>query len=56
MQLVPEQQPETGTKYLVRVNNRGTKSGNKIRLRKYDPVLREHVWFVTKKLPNPKAK
>jgi ribosomal protein L33 len=56
MQLVPEQQPETGTKYLVRVNNRGTKSGNKIRLRKYDPVLHKHVWFVTKKLPNPKAK
>lgn len=56
MQLVPEQKPETGTKYLITVNNRGTKSGNKIRLRKYDPVLREHVWFVTKKLPNPKAK
>ena len=56
MQLVPEQQPLTGTNYLIKVNNRGTKSGNKVRLRKYDPVLGEHVWFVTKKLPNPTAK
>jgi len=56
MQLVPESQPETGTKYLVRVPNKGTKSGNKIRLKKYDPVTRTHVWFVTKKLPNPKSR
>lgn len=33
MQLVPESQPETGTKYLIRVPTRGTKSGNKIRLK-----------------------
>ena len=56
MQLVPELKPETGTKYIITVPTRGTKSGTKIRLKKYDPVLRAHVWFVTKKLPNPKAR
>lgn len=56
VQLVPEDKTETGTKYLIRVPSKGTKSGGKIRLRKYDPVLRQHVWFVSKKLPNPKAK
>ena len=54
MQMVPEEKPETGTKYMVRVPGKGTKSGKKIRLKKYDPVLRTHVWFVTKKLPSHK--
>jgi len=56
VQLVPEEKPETGTKYIIRVPTKGTKQANKIRLRKYDPVLRQHVWFVQKRLPNPKSK
>jgi ribosomal protein L33 len=56
VQLVPEEKPETGTKYIIRVPTKGTKSSTKIRLRKYDPVLREHVWFVQRRLPNPKSR
>jgi ribosomal protein L33 len=56
VQLVPEENSETGTKYIIRVPTKGTKSSSKIRLRKYDPVIRQHVWFIQKKLPNPKAK
>lgn len=54
--LVNEANPETGTKYIITVPTKGTKSATKIRLRKYDPVLRQHAWFTQKKLPNPKAK
>jgi len=56
VQLVPEENPETGTKYIVKVPTKGQKASAKIRLRKYDPVLRQHVWFVQKRLPNPKAR
>lgn len=55
VQLIPEINPETGTKYLIRVPTKGQKAGTKIRLRKYDPVLRAHVWFIQKKLPSPKS-
>lgn len=55
VQLVNETNPETGTKYIVTVPSRGNKSTNKLRLRKYDPVLRKHCWFIQRKLPNPKA-
>lgn len=55
VQLVNEANPETGTKYIVTVPSRGNKSTNKLRLRKYDPVLRKHCWFIQRKLPNPKA-
>lgn len=55
VQLVNEANPETGTKYIVTVPNGGNKSTNKLRLRKYDPVLRKHCWFIQRKLPNPKA-
>jgi ribosomal protein L33 len=56
VQLVPEEKPETGTKYIIKVPTKGQKASAKIRLRKYDPVLRQHVWFVQKRLPNPKAR
>lgn len=45
----------TPTKYVVRVPTRGTKSANKLSLKKYDPVVRRHCLFVQKKLPNPKG-
>ena len=51
IQLLPEDKPETGTKYLVRKPTKGLKVAEKLRQKKYDPVLKEHVWFVEKKMP-----
>jgi ribosomal protein L33 len=56
VQLVNEENPETGTKYLTKVSTKGTKANTKLRLKKYDPVLQKHCWFAQKKLPNPKSK
>ena len=54
-QLLPEEKPETGTKYLVRKPTKGLKVAEKMRVKKYDPVLKQHVWFVEKKmLPHSK--
>jgi large subunit ribosomal protein L33 len=50
-QLLPEKKPETGTKYLVRKPTKGLKVAEKMRVKKYDPVLKQHVWFVEKKMP-----
>ena len=50
-QLLPEEKPETGTKYLVRKSTKGLKVAEKMRVKKYDPVLKQHVWFVEKKMP-----
>ena len=50
-QLLPEDKPETGTKYLVRKPTKGLKVAEKMTVKKYDPVLRKHVWFVEKKMP-----
>jgi large subunit ribosomal protein L33 len=54
--MINEENPETGTKYIVKTPTKGTKAGNKLRLRKYDPVLRKHVWFIEKKMPSHSAK
>ena len=54
--LVNEENPETGTKYLVTKSTKGAKTGTKLKFRKYDQVLRKHCMFIEKKLPNPKAK
>ena len=37
-QLIPEEKPETGTKYIVRKPTKGMKVSDKLRQRKYDPV------------------
>ena len=50
-QLLPEDKPETGTKYLVRKPSKGLKVAEKLRVKKYDPVLKQHVWFIEKKMP-----
>jgi len=50
-QLIPEENPKTGTKYIVRKPTKGLKVAEKLRLKKYDPVLKKHVWFVEKKMP-----
>lgn len=52
--LVNEAHPETGTKYMRQVSTKGTKQSTKLRLRKYDPVLRQHDWFIQRKLPSHK--
>jgi ribosomal protein L33 len=51
LQLLNEE-VSTKTKYIIKVPTKGTKTGNKIRLRKYDPVTRAHHWFTTKKMPS----
>ena len=48
-QLLPEENPKTGTKYIVRKPTKGLKASAKLRVKKYDPVLKKHVWFVEKK-------
>ena len=50
-QLIPEENPKTGTKDIVRKPTKGMKVAEKLRLKKYDPVLKKHVWFVEKKMP-----
>ena len=49
-QLLPEEKPETGTKYIVRKPTKGLKVAEKLRVKKYDPVLKKQVWFVEKKM------
>lgn len=51
MQLVNEEE-KTKTKYIIQTPTKGTKQGQKIRLRKFDPVLNKHCWFIAKKLPS----
>ena len=50
-QMIPEENPKTGTKYIVRKPTKGMKVSEKLRLKKYDPVLKKHVGFVEKKMP-----
>ena len=50
-QLIPEENPKTGTKYIVRKPTKGMKVAEKLRLKKYDPVRAKHVSFVEKKVP-----
>ena len=49
--MVPEDKPETGTRYWVKKPTKGEKRSIKLRQRKFDPILRTHVWFVEKKMP-----
>ena len=44
-QMLPEENPKTGTKYIVRKPAKGLKASEKLRLKKYDPVLKKHVVF-----------
>lgn len=39
-------------RYYVKVNPRT--QTEKLRLRKYNPYARKHMWYSQKKLPNPK--
>lgn len=51
VQLINEEVP-TKTKYIITVPTRGTKNGQKIKLRKYDPITKQHHVFTTKKMPS----
>ena len=44
-QLLPEEKPETGTKYIVRKPTKGLKVAEKLRVKKYDPVAKKHVEY-----------
>jgi len=52
VRMTPEEKPETGTAYYTRKPNKGEKASEKLRMRKYDPVLMKHVIFVEKKMPS----
>ena len=54
--MLVNEEEDTPTKYIVKRPNRGQKSADKLRLRKYDQALQRHCWFSEKRLPNPKAK
>ena len=50
--MVPEDDKQKNrTRYWVKNPTKGEKRQMKLRQRKYDPVLRTHVWFVEKKMP-----
>ena len=49
--MVPEEKKETGTRYFVRKPTKGEKRTQKLRVRKYDPVLKQHVWLKEVKMP-----
>jgi large subunit ribosomal protein L33 len=54
--MVPEDnKTDTGTRYYVKKPTKGEKRGIKLRIRKYDPVIKKHVWFVEKKMPKHSA-
>ena len=48
-QLVPEENPKTGTKYIVRKPTKGLKVAEKLRMKKYDPVLKNTFGLLKKK-------
>lgn len=52
VQLVNEENPKTGTKYIITKPTKGLKASVKMRFRKYDPVLKKHCVFVEKKMPS----
>ena len=43
VKLVSEE--ETGYYYMAPKPTKGPKTANKLRFKKYDPVVRKHVWF-----------
>jgi len=56
VQLVNEENPKTGTKYIIKKSTKGVQMTEKMRFRKYDPVLRKHCWFVEKNMPSHSKK
>jgi ribosomal protein L33 len=56
--MIPEgEKRENATHHFVaRKSISMIREGKKLRMRKYHPVLRKHVWFVETKMPSHSAK
>jgi ribosomal protein L33 len=54
--MLVNQDHDTPTKYMTHVTTKGAKSSEKLRLKKYDPVVQKHCNFGQKKLPSPKSR
>lgn len=52
--MLVNEEETTPTKYMRFISTKGAKQSVKLRLRKYDPVLQRHCWFIQKKMPSPK--
>ena len=48
-QLVPEDNPKTGTKFIIHKPTKGLKVAEKLRMKKYDPVLKNMCGLLKKK-------
>ena len=53
VRLVPEdsKMKDHGYYYYAMKPTKGEKKNQKLRVRKYDPITRKHIWWVEKKLP-----
>ena len=53
VRLVPEdsKMKDHGFYYYAMKPTKGEKKNNKLRLRKFDPITKKHIWWVEKKLP-----
>jgi len=50
--MVPEDSPKSfGYSYTVEKSKAMLRGSTKLRMRKYDPSQRKHVWFIERKLP-----
>lgn len=50
------QNKQTGYTYYTTRQKKGDKADQKLKLRKYDPILRAHAWFEEVKGTKPKKK
>jgi ribosomal protein L33 len=50
------QNKQTGYTYYTTRQKKGDKADQKLKLRKYDPILRAHAWFEEVKGNKPKKK
>ena len=53
VRLVPEdsKMKDHGFYYYAMKPGKGEKQNQKLKVRKYDPITRKHIWWVEKKLP-----
>ena len=51
VRMVPESKADSAFVYYAKKPTKGEKRQVKLRQRKYDPVLKKHVWFKEAKMP-----
>ena len=51
VRLVPESKPDSPFFYYVKKPSSGEKAKVKLKIKKYNPSIRKHEFFVEKKLP-----